>query len=150
VNEHQIKRANAAERRLKWIRAVERGEVKIIDRFMNEVTAGSHVLLHPAVDILMDVVSVQPNLRSDQPEGYFTVTLSVTMPVQVPCNLPWVQAILMATSDQPAPSSPPPGPGPLRATRQDGEDEPDEHDDPDEVMIGGHLASVDVDNPQEG
>lgn len=63
--------------------AFGRGQAKALDRFNNEIRDGDKLMLHFAIDPVVDVVSVNPVLDPKAPAGLIDVLVTVTLPLRV-------------------------------------------------------------------
>ncbi len=105
MNEFQRKQEALATQKRQFAQAVARGQAGALDRMGQQIEAGDKILLHTEVDLIFDVVSVNPVLDPRVPPGVMEVAVTVTFPLQIPAGRPFPKVVIIARR-QPAEAQP--------------------------------------------
>jgi len=141
-NAHAREEFQQAQQRRAFAAAVSQGQAAALDRLGRPVRQGDLVLWHPPDDLIFEVLGVSVPLDPRMPPGVLTMTLGVTVPVNVQANTP-VRPLLhvgrVPAEAEAAPAEAAPtteGTGDDDATIEDTQAHEEAHDAPDPDAAG--------------
>jgi hypothetical protein len=96
MNEHQRRQQEMADARRKFADGVARGQIAALDRFGNRIDIGDKLMWKNLVDLVFDVVAVNPVMDPRVAPGLMDITLTVTFPIRYNGGVPYDKAVIIA------------------------------------------------------
>jgi hypothetical protein len=110
MNDHRARQEQMQKASRAFLQALSAGQVSAVDRFGLKIEPGSKLLYHGAVDVVYDVVSVNPVLDPRVPPGILEIMVTVTFPIRTQANQINPLAVVMPHLRQAPVDAPPTDP----------------------------------------